>query len=117
MSTNKELRPGIVARTNGVITIDPELIYPEILKTLGVKEIDQYWAEVAYQCAKLEAMRMVEGTKYDPRPDKSLVVHVESRKDTWALSNFPVGRGATVATRGREAREHYRRWRELDGVQ
>lgn len=102
-------------RDNGVIVIDPDGAYPEILAALKVekKDWDQYWIEVAYQCAKLEVMRIIHGTEFDPRPAKSLVIHIESRKDTWALAKFKSGRGAVAASKGGGAREHYKKWREF----
>ena len=100
-------------RANGVVVIDPDGAYPEILAALDVpeKDWDQYWIETAYQCAKLEVLRVLAATKSDPRPARSLVIHIESRKDTWALGKFKPGRGAAAASKGREAREHYRKWR------
>lgn len=100
----------------GILTVDPQKAYPLILGELGVKESDwdQYWVETAYQCSKLEAQRIVSGTALDPRPQKPLVIHILSdgeSKGRWALASFRPGKGAEAATRGREAIEHYRRWR------
>ena len=100
-------------QANGAISIDPDGAYPDILAALGVekKNWDQYWIEVAYQCAKLEVLRVISHTEYDPRPAKSLLINIESRKDTWALSKFKPGKGVVAASNGKEAREHYRKWR------
>lgn len=100
-------------RDNGTIVIDPAGAYPEILAAIEVekKDWDQYWIEVAYQCAKLEVLRVIKDMEFDPRPAKSLVIHIESRKESWALDKFSPGRGAAAASKGREARQHYRKWR------
>jgi hypothetical protein len=100
----------------GILVIDPDIAYPAILSALGVPEDhrDQYWVEVAYQCAKLEVQRVVTGTDADPRPDKALVIHIlsdDGRKDRWALANLPKGKGEELASKGREARLHYQAWR------
>lgn len=103
--------PDWLTLDNGVFLIDSDIIYPELLKELGVNEdeIDQYWLEVVYQCAKLETQRLLFNTSFDTRPNgKSLLFSVRSAdKERWALKNHRRGRGAEVATKGREARGHY----------
>ena len=102
-------------REDGVILIDPDLAYPEFLKELGVAAPDRYWVEVAYQCAKLEVLRLVSHTDWDRRGDgvplQFMILAHDGRKDRWALANLPAGRGEDAATKGLEAREHYRRLR------
>jgi hypothetical protein len=107
-----ELAPGFNVE-NGVVTIDPDIAYPAIMTELKIakKDLDQYWAEIIYQCAKLEAMRLVANTDQDPRPQNALRIIIESRKDKWAINKLPEGRGTKAATAGREAREIYRNWR------
>lgn len=114
-----ELRPGISVASSGAILVDPDIVYPEILDALGVSgtELDQYWLEVAYQCAKLEVARVLVDSGHDPWPARPRAIVIQSRKGAeegdpgWVIANYPVGRGADAATKGREAREHYRRWR------
>lgn len=96
----------------GVFHVDIDVAYPLILGKLGVKEdkYDQYWVEVAYQCAKLSVQDIVANTEHDPRPDKSLLINMtypEGDKDRWALASYPPGKGVIAATRGREAIDHY----------
>jgi hypothetical protein len=111
-----ELAPGIVWKDKGVVAIDPAVAFPVILAKLGAPaELDQYWIEVARQCAKLEAQRAVRDADLWPE-NGTLVIHIESRKgqdggQSWALADHPAGRGAMAADRGREARERYRHWR------
>ena len=74
-------------------------------------DADQYWLEVAYQCAKMDVQLALEGTKYDPRTaGKPARVHF-SRCNHWQQHLHPVGLGVARATRGLEARGHYRRVR------
>jgi hypothetical protein len=109
--------PDWLTRTDkGVFEIDPDIAYPAILEELGVakKDIDQYWIEVAYQCAKLEVQRIITGTEADPRPQQPLLLTIISdggRKDRWAHASHPEGRGVDAASKGREAIAHYRNWR------
>ena len=110
----KQLPKWLSRRKDGVFEVDPDVIYPEFLKALGVDEIDQYWIEVVYQCTKLEVQRLVSGTELDPRshPDEPRALQIRitadgGRKDRWALNNHPEGRGIKAATAGREARDHY----------
>lgn len=107
-----ELPKWLTRRDDGVMVIDPDIAYPAVLTALGVKDgdLDQYWIEVAYQCAKMRVQDLVEGTEYDPRPNRALTIHVQAhggRKDRWALTQYPPGRGAELATKGRAARQHY----------
>lgn len=111
-----ELPSWLTRNDKGVFTIDPGMAYPEVMAGLKITEkmLDQYWIETIYQCAKLETLRVIAAAGIDPRPEKVLVIHIDAsggRKDRWALANFKPGRGAPAATTGREAREHYRRWR------
>lgn len=90
------------------IEVDPDVCYPAFFKELGVepKDIDQYWLEVAYQCMKMELQRILGFFAFEIR-----VRAHRGRKDRWALNNHPPGKGANLATLGREAREHYKRLR------
>jgi len=77
---------------------------------LGVTKPDQYWLEVAYQCAKLDLQSALVNTEYDPRGGKFAEFKF-TRAPQWALKNFSAGKGTKAATQGREAREHYKRVR------
>lgn len=95
------------------IQCDTDGYVREWLPLLGksVAEADQYWLEVAYQCAKMDVQLALEGTPYDPRTaGKPARVHF-TRCNHWRLQLHPVGRGPTRATQGLEARDHYRRVR------
>lgn len=83
----------------------------EWLPLLKIDKPDQYWLEVAYQCAKMDLQRAIEGTEFDPRAaGKSAAIKFD-RSEKYALNKHPTGKGAAAATQGREAREHYRRVR------
>src|SRR3990167_8044361 len=49
------------------IDVDTDGYVQEWLRLLDVSEPDQYWLEVAYQCAKLDVQMALAGTEYDPR--------------------------------------------------
>jgi hypothetical protein len=80
----------------------------EWFKLLKVGDTDQYWLEVAYQCAKLDLQAALVGTEFDPRTSALPAEFHFSRASQYEQKNFPQGRGIAAATRGREAREHYR---------
>lgn len=93
------------------IEADPDGYIPEWLELLEVKKPDQYWLEVAYQCAKLDLQACLAGTDYDPRTaGKAAEFHFLNRPQ-WALNRHPKGRGINAASKGKEARAHYRRIR------
>jgi hypothetical protein len=97
---------------NNTFVIDPNIAYPAILQALGVNEVDQYWVEVAYQIAKMEAFRII--TDGEPPGGDTVQLTINSaddRKQRWALANLPKGRGTEAATQGREAVVHYDRVR------
>lgn len=94
------------------ILVDTDGYVTEWLKLLGADhKPDQYWLEVAYQCAKLDVQTALVGTTYDPRTAGKSAEFLFSNAPQWALKKFPVGRGTEPASRGREAREHYVRIR------
>lgn len=104
-----------------VIRVDTDGAMREWFELLGNPTPDQYWIEVAYQCAKMDVQSALVGTPYDPRlAGKGAEIHF-SRAPQWALSRYPVGKagvvngrrlaGAQLATEGREARGHYQRIR------
>lgn len=93
------------------VEIDPDGFIPYWLDLLGVTTPDQYWLEVAYQCAKLDVQASLESTEYDPRvAGKPAEIKVLNRPD-WALAKFPKGKGVQAASQGKEARGHYKRVR------
>jgi hypothetical protein len=87
------------------VDVDTHAAYPAILKELGIEkeeQLDQYWLEVAYQCIKMD-VQMSCGFNIQIRmrdPDKR-----------YAQKKYPKGKGAFLATQGREARGHYKRLR------
>ena len=90
------------------IAIDPAIAYTALLEELGVAEddIDQYWLEVAYQCAKMDAQAAV----LRAGGDFGFEIKIANRPE-FALANHPPGRGIEAATQGSEARQHYKRLR------
>ena len=94
-----------IERTGQVpaVDVDSNAAYTAILAELKVDEPDQYWLEVAFQFIKLElqvAMRMF-----------AFEIRIHDPAKRWAQSKHPAGRGAALASRGMEAREHFRRLR------
>jgi hypothetical protein len=97
----------------GAYLVDTHKAYPLFLKALGLKH-DQYGLEVTYQCVKMAVQDLVSASGQDPRDEgKPLVILMEPGrdKDKWALRSAPAGKGAALATQGREARVHYDRIR------
>jgi hypothetical protein len=105
------------------VLVDPDLMYPAFLKELGIKDPTQYWIETCYQMMKLDlqvAMRTF-----------GFTIHVrgdDGRRSRWRLARFPDPDAKSVvhdghrfvvpgtsgvdrATKGKQAREHYRRLR------
>lgn len=81
------------------------------LALLGVSQPDQYWLEVAYQCAKMDLQSAVVGTPYDPRTSGKPIEIKFTRAPQWALTAHSKGKGIAAASSGREARDHYTRIR------
>lgn len=94
-----------------VIEGDTDRYVSEWLQLLKVKAPDQYWLEVAYQCAKLDLQLAIEGTEFDPRTLNKPALFKFTRSSKYALAQHPAGKGSAAATKGREAREHYKRVR------
>ena len=123
----------------GRVEIDAEQFYPEILDELWANaewpeevqntiydglqrtEVDQYWLEVAYQVAKMDIQSAVSGTDLMPEKGGALVIIIkDNSKETdssgtskYAQRDKPKGRGADMASTGKEAREHYKRIRAV----
>ena len=93
---------------NMVISIDPDIVYPNILDELEVdkSDINQYWVEVAYQIAKMDAQRAV----ISAGGDFGFTINILSRPE-WKLERFQPGDGVEAATKGHGARHHYIRLR------
>ena len=105
-----ELPAGYELKENGNLVLDPAVLYPPIQEELDVKKLDQFWLEVIYQFAKMDAQVLVKTLKIDPRPAKALVLIIRGNADVknkWALKNYPEGRGVEAAAKGREARKLY----------
>lgn len=118
-----------VARSDKVclqIDVDTAAAMREWLPQIGAPEqLTQYWIESAYQCIKLDVQSAIDGTEFDPRHAGAPAEFVFARAPEFALANFPMGeqqdvqingvstrlRGIELATRGRHAREHYKRIR------
>jgi hypothetical protein len=102
----------------GKVEIEATEFYPTLLAELGVADadIDQYWLEVAYQCAKLDIQQAVFGTTDGPEKGGALVTIVTDASkgedgSKWAQRKWPEGAGASAATKGRAALEHYKELR------
>lgn len=103
----------LTQREDGAFVADPDIAYPLVMKALGIKDVDQYAIETAYQCTKLAVQDMILGSDLDPRPKgMALTIVINSdgkRKERWALSAFKPGRGIGAATKGLEAKGNYSR--------
>lgn len=117
---SRKLPSWLTVGPKGAFYVDPDIAYPHILKLIGVKDgqVNQYWMEVALQCAKLAVEEIVRGTDLDPRPARVITIMITAaagRKDRWATKKFPHGRGELAATASRsrhepsEAKRHF--WR------
>lgn len=94
------------------IEVDTDAAYRAWLDELGAAHrVDQYWLEVAHQCVKLDLQSALLNTPYDPRVSAKPAEFHLTRAPQWEQKKYQKGRGADAATRGREAREHYRRIR------
>lgn len=100
-----------VGKVSLVIEADTKEYVEEWFKLLGVDKPDQYWLEVAYQCAKLDLQMAVLDTEFDPRHAGKAVEFRFSNYPPYALKRWPEGKGLEKATKGKEAREHYKRIR------
>lgn len=90
------------------VVVDPDQAYPAWAAELGfdLDKLDQYQAEVLYQCVKLDVQIACGGLGKG-----GIEIHIVRGSGKWALKNLPKGRGAKAATEGREAREHFKRAR------
>lgn len=93
------------------IEVDTDGYIEDWFTILEVSHPDQYWLEVAYQCAKLDLQMAIAGSKYDPRTSGKPANFHFKRSEKWTQKKYPAGKGPNAATQGREAREHYRRIR------
>jgi len=106
----RKLPSWLTAGPAGTFYVDPDIAYPRILTLLGVKDgqINQYWLEVALQCAKLGVDEVVRGTELDPRPGRVITIMITGgagRKARWAAKNHARGRGELAATATRSRHE------------
>lgn len=112
------LPPWAKALKNGRIEIDPDGFYPALLAELGADPDSptQYWLEVAYQCAKLDVQAAVAGSDLAAPAGGALVILMLNRPK-WKIADAPDPDaksgtpGIVKATKGKEARAHYRRIR------
>jgi hypothetical protein len=105
------IAPSASKGIGAVVEVDSAQAYPYWLSLLGVSTPDQYWLEVAYQCIKLDVQSALVGTENDPRTLGKPVQINFARAEAFAQKAHPPGRGASLATQGREARTHYVRVR------
>ena len=121
-----EASPVQAGKVSIVVNVDTKAAYDEWFKLLSSTEypeqegvtrmdtpsaINQYWLETAYQCAKLDVQAALVGTEFDPRTaNKPAEIHFSNCPDL-ALAKWPPGDGILAATKGRQARRHYRRIR------
>lgn len=90
-----------------VVRVDSKAAFEFWLEKLAPPAVDQYWLEVAYQCAKLDVQAALAGSEFDPRTcGKPTEIHFSNAPE-FALSTFEEGRGTAAATQGKEARGHY----------
>lgn len=94
------------------IEMDAGKFYPEILEDFGVKELDQYWLEVAFQCAKLDVQLAVSGTEHQAPTGGALCLIVVDEGKQYAQSKYPEGKGADQA--GKDAKSLWKKLRGLD---
>lgn len=102
-----------------IVEVDSDTAYDAMLKELGVFTsdgadllgCDQYWLEVAYQCIKMDVQAALEGSALDPRRAGKCAQINFTRAPRWELKKFKMGKGVAAATKGREARGHYKRLR------
>lgn len=105
----------------GKIEIQASAFYPEWLALLGANmdSLTQYDLECAFQCAKMDVQFAVAGTELMPQSGGALVILIkddDKADGKWRQSNYPEGKGVEAATKGREAREHYKRIRQLPSI-
>lgn len=96
------------------IIVNADMAYPTLLRELGVSDIefDQYWHEVAFQCIKLDVQNAVKGARFYPKGGMTRIF-IDGDKNKWMQSRLQTNAAHPLeaATKGGEAREHYRRIR------
>lgn len=105
----KILAPGYLLRDDGVIEIDADVVYPDLMNRLRIDRarLDQYWLSVMLQCAKLEAIRLIAGTEHDKRRQGiSLQLHIRRGADKrqWQIKCHTPGRGVDMGLKHARAR-------------
>ena len=93
------------------VEVDSDKAYEVMLAELGAEVIDQYWLEVAYQCIKLDVQAALEGSALCPVGNGACAQFNFTRAPRWAQDKYKRGRGVLAATKGLEARGHYKRLR------
>lgn len=84
--------------------VSADLAYPALLEELGFTGTPtQYDLEVAYQCIKMEMQRCLGKFSFE--------LSIRDPDKNWAQKKHKKGKGADAATKGREARAHYKRIR------
>ncbi len=106
-------------KMSATVEVDSDAAYLALLTELGLYstegvdlgQTDQYWLEVAYQCIKMDVQCALEDSDLNPVAAGRCAQINFTRAPRWALVNFRVGRGTLAASKGREARVHYKRLR------
>lgn len=108
------------------LEVDTEKAMDDWFELLGNPPRTQYWAEVAYQCVKLDLQASLVGTEHDPRAAGKFVEFKMKRAPKYELATLPDPdkggemmingvlrkvNGVERASNGREARGHYVRIR------
>jgi hypothetical protein len=96
--------------TPNAYLVDSDKFYPALGKAIFPKtapdKLDQYQMEVIYQCMKLDMQTHLMRFNF-----RIIVRADDGRKDRWRHDKRPKGLGAAAASKGNEARAHYRRMR------
>lgn len=89
-------------RVSAVLSLDPDQYMPEWLALVGAPtKLDQYWVEVAHQCAKMDLQKSLEGTEYQPSVAGKPVEFRVKNCPKWALKEYPAGAGVSAASTGK----------------
>lgn len=110
------LQPGTVP---GFFYINADIIYEEWMRLLNISysTLDHYWYEIVFQCAKMDALRVLEENGLlTPGVTPTLIIRGEEQRDEkgnvifskWKLSNFPKGAGTQAAIKEGAAKKHYK---------
>lgn len=80
---------------------EPDAFDVQVLK-FDQTRLDRYWLEIIYQCIKMDCQRF---------NGFGIYIRIRDTARKYAQVNYPKGRGAEAATKGKEAKGYYRRLR------